>query len=157
MRRFLAQGLASGIRTIPAVTLLALLASPEAIAAASGAGQLAFATPEQAVDALLSALRKGQTDVILRILGPNSRSLVVSGDDVADTRARQKLLAALDTMRKIERPTDDHAILVAGEDDRVFPLTIVKIGNAWRFDDRARAIDIPLPQAPLGTRSSIGP
>ena len=46
--------------------------------------QVVFATPEQAVDALVTATREDQRDDLLKILGPNAHQVIYSGDKVAD-------------------------------------------------------------------------
>src|SRR5262245_66565882 len=66
-------------------------AKPEAAkpAAPKPVVQKRFASAEEAVDALVAALRQHKTETVISILGGDSRPLIVSGDAVADRRARE--------------------------------------------------------------------
>ena len=48
------------------------------------AQQPSFSSPEKAIEALSNAIRSGNTARLLSILGPGSKELVSSGDEVAD-------------------------------------------------------------------------
>ena len=84
----------NGKRRTRAISLLTLVWSCSAIvsawssspADAAGGVREAFASPEAAVAALITAIRGDQTEAIAKILGPDSRNLVYSGDAVADDR-----------------------------------------------------------------------
>ncbi len=130
-------------------SLLHLLAGALTLAAAcsfsvsTAAGtQKIFATPEQAVRALVSAARTGNTRALLTILGPRSRALVSSGDKVADAQARRKFVAAYDAASRLDSDSDDRRTLSVGNDDWTFPFPIVKRGKAWAFDASAGAQEI---------------
>ena len=99
--------------------------------------QETFASPRQAVDALIAAARSGRTADLLKIFGPDSRKLVVSGDAVADKNARERFVAAYATASEIENEGDAKAVLVIGGEDWPFPIPMVKQGHAWRFDTKA--------------------
>ena len=123
--------------------LFALLVASASVSDAHAAtAQTVFASPEKAVDGLVSAVRGGSTDRLLRILGPGSRKLVSSGDAVADAQARKKLITEYDATNTIEKKDDARAILVVGKDEWPFPFPIVKEGTVWRFDSRAGAEEI---------------
>ena len=51
-----------------------------AIVAAQTATQRTFATPEDAVKALVDAVKAGNLDALLAIFGPEGRELVASSD-----------------------------------------------------------------------------
>jgi DUF2950 family protein len=131
-------------RAVAVVVLVALSASGSFFtpAAAATAKQKAFTTPEQAVDALIAAVRAGNTSELLKILGPASKGLVSSGDAVADAAARSKFIAAYEDGKQIEKESDDRAVLEVGKDDWTFPFPIVRYGEGWRFDSAAGAEEI---------------
>src|SRR5689334_7382560 len=59
-------------------------------------GQLSFATPEEGATALLDAVRAGKAQGVLAVIGPASKSWLLSGDPVADRADWQRFLAAYD-------------------------------------------------------------
>lgn len=94
-----------------------------------------FTSAEKAVDALVVALRAGDTKALTQVLGSDSRRLVSSGDAVSDRRLRERFLAAYDSTNRLVT-TGTETVLRVGSDDFPFPIPIVKIGNQWRFDPR---------------------
>jgi len=116
-------------------------AKPEAPAAAKPATApkpavvppKSFASAEEATQALVAALRAGDTKALLGILGSESRALVSSGDAVADKQSREKFLSAYDGANKLVGRGNRTALQV-GNDDWPFPIPLVKDGERWRFD-----------------------
>jgi hypothetical protein len=98
--------------------------------------QQSFATPELAVEALVSSVGSGP-DSILGVLGPDAQRIVSSGDPVADQAARERFASALAEGHKLELEGDDRAILIIGDDEYPFPIPLVKQGQDWRFDTEA--------------------
>jgi hypothetical protein len=109
---------------------------------ATAAGQKAFETPEQAVNALVGAARRGKAGALEAILGPGSHKVLSSGDTVADAQAREKFVEAYDAANRIESEGDDRRVLSVGTDHWVFPFPIVKRGKDWEFDASAGAKEI---------------
>ncbi len=122
--------------------LLAGLAWAAAPASAAAVAQKTFATPEQAVEALVSAARSDKTSELVTILGPEGKPLVYSGDPVADKEGRAKFVAAYDEANKVVQESDDKAALEIGQAEWPFPIPIVKAGDGWRFDTKAGAREI---------------
>ena len=111
-----------------------LVYSPDASQASRG-DQLVFATPEQAVDVLVTATRNDQRDDLLKILGPDAHQIIYSGDKVADEESRDRFVSAYDQMHEIR--SDDitgHDTLVVGEEEWPLPIPLVRADNGWRFD-----------------------
>ena len=119
--------------------LLAALAWTAAPASAFAAAvkQKTFDTPEQAVEALVTAARSDEILELVKILGPEGKPLVYSGDPVADKEGRGKFTAAYDEMSKVVKEGDDKAVLEIGKGEWPFPIPIVKQGDGWRFDTKA--------------------
>jgi len=122
------------------VALACLAFSFSAIAAS--VPETKFESPEQAVAALILAARNGNTDDLLKVLGPESKKLVTSGDTVADGQARAKFVADFDAASKIIRQGDVRAILVIGKDEWPFPIPVVRQKASWRFDAKAGAQEL---------------
>ena len=104
--------------------------------------QRSFATPDDAVQLLVAALRTDDTRRIHEILGPGSGKLIRSGDAVADDQARDRFVAAFERQWKIEREGRDRALLLLGEKEWPFPFPLVKSRGAWRFDAGSGAQEI---------------
>ncbi len=119
-----------------AVTLLIGLAGSRDAVAASPR-QRSFASPGEAVQALVEAVRAGDMDALAAILGPEGRQLISSGDAVADKQERERFVRAYEQSNKLERPTETKAVLVIGKDEWPLPIPVVKEGDAWRFDTAA--------------------
>jgi len=126
------------LRSLLAAMLLcvALLVAANALEAKS------FASPGEAVDALVSAVKSGDTDAIIAVLGPGGRELASSGDPVADEAARTRFLTAYNEVSKVRQVSDARAVLVIGSDDFPFPIPIVAKGGAWHFDTAEGAEEI---------------
>jgi hypothetical protein len=125
------------IATCLAVTVPALELDTATSGRAAGAAQREFATPEQAVDALLSATRAEEPESLLAILGPRGAQLIHSGDPVADREGRERFAAAYDQAHHIEYEGSKEAVLFVGTEDWPLPIPLVHDSRGWRFDTRA--------------------
>ncbi len=96
--------------------------------------QKVFNSPEEAVKALMVALKENSDLVLLEIFGPGSEDLVMSGDPVADDRGRDMFRDAYGEANRLVREKEDKVVLHVGKDDWPFPIPIVKEGSGWLFD-----------------------
>jgi hypothetical protein len=103
---------------------------------AAGMPQKTFSSPEEAVKSLVAAVRANDIKEMLAILGPGSRELISSGDDVADRAGREKFLKAYDQMNTLQQESADKMVLSIGADNWPLPIPIVKKGTTWVFDIR---------------------
>jgi len=117
-----------------AALILVVTAGPESWAARSH--QRGFETPEQAVEALIDALRKHDTKALVSILGPGGLSLVFSGDSVADRAGRERFVQAYDAGHRLEAG-NGKIVLSIGKDDYPVAIPVVPDGPQWRFDTEA--------------------
>jgi hypothetical protein len=108
-----------------------------ATTAAAEAKKNGFATPEEAVKALMAAVKAGDTKAMLAVLGPGSKDIVQSGDAVADKAGRERLVKAYDEANKLEKTGDAKAVLSVGKDGWPFPVPVVRDAAGWRFDAKA--------------------
>jgi hypothetical protein len=121
-----------GVTLLAAAVLLAAAWTPGAWAAATRT----FETPEQAVESLIAAVRKGDNKAILAILGPQAKSLVSSGDPVADRALGERFVRAYDASHSL-KAGGGKIVLITGEDDFPFAIPVVPDGPRWRFDTAA--------------------
>jgi hypothetical protein len=122
---------------IAAVGLGVLLLSATVPVRAAEPTQQTFASPEQAAAALAAAWGQEDRAALMKIFGAGGAKLTSSGDPVADRDARQLLAAAYSANHKIENESDVKAVLSLGKDDFPYPIPLVKVGSAWRFDTKA--------------------
>ncbi len=99
--------------------------------------QQTFQTPEAAAEALVAAAKAADARALLRVLGPDGEDIISSGDPVADANNRKLLVEAYDLKHGIEKDGDDKAMLTLGDDDWPFPIPLVRVNDAWRFDTEA--------------------
>jgi len=130
-----------GLLCITALTVIIaaviLLSGTYSHSLAGSIPQKSFASPEEAVDALVVAVRANDKEEILAILGPGGKELISSGDEVADKEGHEKFLKAYDEMNKLEKESADKMVLHIGTDDWPLPIPIVEKDNKWVFDTKA--------------------
>ena len=99
--------------------------------------QQTFASPDEAAKALVAAARGTENKALLSVLGSGAKSLIVSGDAVADKERRARFVASYDEANKLEQAGDAKVILTTGKDGWPFPIPLVKDVAGWRFDTTA--------------------
>jgi hypothetical protein len=128
----------SALRAIAISGMIAAMLLTGAPPLAAGApAPRGFASPEQAVDALVAAARANGMAALDRLFGPAGRQLVSSGDPVADKAGRARFVAAYDSMHKIDREGDGRAVLLVGQDNWPMPIPLIRRGSSWYFDAKA--------------------
>jgi Protein of unknown function (DUF2950) len=127
------------LRLVPVCMLLALVsaAAPSAKAAATKAQGRHFASPEEAVTALVTAAKEGDEKKMLGIFGTAGKPLISSGDPVADRAAFERFVTWFEESNRLTHPSDTQAILEVGKEDWPFPIPLVKDKTGWRFDTAA--------------------
>jgi hypothetical protein len=95
-----------------------------------------FSTPADAVVALVDAVRTNDFSKIDAILGPNARSAIASGDDVADHYGRDLFMAAYFQQASLSGDETSKTLLV-GTEEWPFPIPVVKAKSGWHFDTAA--------------------
>jgi hypothetical protein len=95
--------------------------------------QRSFASPEDAVQALMQAVKTKDRAGTLTVLGNDASTWISSGDAAADRASIARFVTAYDAKHEIARD-GDKATLMLGDDDFPFAFPIVRSGNRWRFD-----------------------
>lgn len=124
------------VRFLPAVTLamsLTMAAIAGGVAHAEDE-QAAFATADEAVSGLVEAVRSGDEQAIVKILGPSGRDVASSGDPVADQAMRSRFLEEFDQRHDVQREDNSNAVLMVGADQFPFPIPIVSENGKWYWD-----------------------
>jgi len=104
--------------------------------------QKTFATPEDAVVALVDAAVAANTQELLALFGPDGKKVLDSGDPVMDQRNREVFLVAYAERAALMAVGPNRRVLYIGYEDWPLPIPLVKEGKAWRFDTAAGAQEI---------------
>ncbi len=104
---------------------------------AAQANQKTFKSPEEAVKALIDAVKANDTKELLVILGPEGKDIISSGDEVADKEIRERVARKYEQKNKLVGEGDKKVILDIGTDDWPMPIPVVKKGDNWVFDTKA--------------------
>jgi hypothetical protein len=98
--------------------------------------QKSFGSLDEAVNALVGAIRAADRKALVEILGAHGSPLVWSGDDVADRAAFQRFTAAYDRAHRLEGG-GGKVVLYVGDDDFPFPIPLMPDGPRWLWDTEA--------------------
>lgn len=98
-----------------------------------------FASPEEAMDALIRAAEKFDPEEIKQIFGPEGYDILVTAEpphdrDIARTfadLAHEKKSVSVDPRNK------NHAVILVGSDDWPFAVPLVRQNGKWHFDTPA--------------------
>lgn len=101
--------------------------------------QKKFATPQQAVDALIQAAQGYDLAFLTEILGPESKDILSSEDPVQDKNnaAQFAAKASQKNMVAVDPKNPNFATVQVGDDDWPLPIPLVQKGGQWRFDTKA--------------------
>jgi Protein of unknown function (DUF2950) len=115
-----------------------------ASSAAVTAAQPTFATPEEAVTALIRTAQQGDVAALQKLLGPGTADLVSSGDPVADQNEREAFLERYQAHHEFAAGDPNDLVLMVGEDRWPLPIPLVRQNQRWEFDGEAGAQEILL-------------
>jgi len=104
--------------------------------AAAPSGQKTFATPADAVAALLAAVKVHDKAALKEIFGPEIKD-ILTGDDKQDKANSAKFAAAIQERAESVSERDGNVILEIGANKWPFPIPLVQEHSAWRFDTAA--------------------
>jgi Protein of unknown function (DUF2950) len=96
-----------------------------------------FATPEDAVRALIEAAKAKNLDEVIAIFGPEGKALIDSSDPATARRNREVFTVAVAERWHLEDLGNGGKVLVIGNEEWPFPVPLVKDGSGWRFDTAA--------------------
>jgi hypothetical protein len=112
------------------VLALAIPVLSQNLWAADGEG---FASPQDAVNALVTAAENHDTNTLHAIFGPDGRQLV-SPDAVQAATAYKTFVQRLSEKVQIVNNSDTNVSLQIGNDAWPFPIPLVKQDGQWHFD-----------------------
>jgi hypothetical protein len=122
--------------------LLSLTLVPALVVAQLG-GEKTFDSPGAAVVALYNAAKSGDDQALAAIFGNQAKTLLHTGDDVADKNGRTVFLNRYEQMHRIVLEPDQTATLYLGAENWPFPISLAKdAGNRWYFDAETGAKEV---------------
>jgi hypothetical protein len=124
------------------VSFLGTLLFVGATAIAATPDGRAFATPEEAVKALMAALKANDDKALVEIFGERHKDLVITSDKAASLETRQRAVKAYEEYSDLRKDGDSSVTLVIGANAWPMPIPLVKDGGSWRFDTDKGANEI---------------
>ena len=130
------------MRSFASYTITLLLGA--ACYAAPQPMQRAFATPQEAAQALVDAAAKNDTVALLRPFGPSGGDIVESGDAVQDKARRADFGRRAGEKLEIEtEPSNpNRATVVVGQESWPLPVSLVHNNGQWSFDTSAGRMEV---------------
>jgi len=139
----------SGLKTLQTLLLVALICtaaefsqarqSKQQATAPSQPAQKVFATPKEAVEAIILATENFDVTALKEILGPQGDDLVSSEDPVQDKNNAAAFAAKAHEKNEvdIDPKNSKRAIISVGKEDWPLPIPLVSKGGKWFFDTKA--------------------
>lgn len=106
---------------------------------AEQSSQESFRSPEEASEALFTAVRNQNEAALTRILGAGSE-LLTSGDAALDKADREQFTRKYQEMHRLAREIHGERLLYVGAENWPFPVPLIEVKGVWQFDaDAGRA------------------
>jgi hypothetical protein len=118
-----------------AFLLVGLAALPPLLRADAASSQPTFASPEEAMHALIDAAKTGRPRAVTKLFGSDGTQLL-SGDRVQDRSELAQFSSSLQASARLEKNGAAYTLLV-GDNRWPFPIPIVSRDGGWLFDTQA--------------------
>jgi hypothetical protein len=123
---------------ITSVAILSLvIASAPVSASAQQAGQETFSSAGKATHALIAALKADDPSTLLKILGPDAKEIVSSGDPAEDKNNRAEFVKKYEQMHRLVMEPNGQTTLYIGAENWPTPIPLLHKADAWYFDTPA--------------------
>jgi len=123
-------------------TLVAAQAETQDKLQVQSSGQAHFASPEEAMRALVDAAKAKDRGALVEIFGAEQQAEMFSGDQVQDNEEMDEFAADVQESAKLEKVDDARFTLLIGTENWPFPMPIVKDENQWRFDSETGQVEL---------------
>jgi hypothetical protein len=106
--------------------------------------QRTFATPQEAVQAIIDAAEHNDAAALLQLFGPDGKDILESGDPVEDKESRAEFVRSAHEKLQIEQDpaNPDRVTFSVGEQDWPFPVPVVRKDGKWRLDPISGKLEI---------------
>ncbi|WP_119303941.1 DUF2950 domain-containing protein [Dongia deserti] len=96
-----------------------------------------YETPEAAAEALVGALKAGNREAILDVLGDEYKDSLFTDDETAERENRKLALAAATEAMTLQEGDGDTRTILIGKQQWPVPFPIVRTAKGWQFDAEA--------------------
>lgn len=121
----------------------------------ASAQQKTFATPEEAVEVLIAALKANDDAALLEIFGNKHKNLIVTPDRASSTETRAKIVAAMQVYRRLDGQDPNRRTLYIGDQAWPMPIPIVRVKDRWSFATDEGAEELVNRRIGFNERSTI--
>jgi hypothetical protein len=104
------------------------------LASQAAADPATYATPQAALEAMMSALTDADRAALLTVFGTEAEDFLSDGDPAEDATNRQTLLELYREGYRMEPQEDGSVVLALGAEGWPFPIPLAKSGETWAFD-----------------------
>jgi len=101
------------------------------------AGQQTFSSAAEASHALVTAIQNDDQAALLKILAPNAKDIISSGDDAEDKNDRDQFVQKYQQMHRLVMEPDGTTPLYIGAENWPTPIPLLHKGSSWYFDTPA--------------------
>ncbi len=98
------------------------------------AGQVMFASGEEACAALIDAAKKNDTNRLIEIFGPQGKDIAFSGDENLDIETRAYFAKTAEEKTEIIQVEDNSYVVEIGNDGFPFAVPLAKYDGKWFFN-----------------------
>jgi hypothetical protein len=100
-------------------------------------GQKTFSSPEEASNALITAVQSNDEKAMLDLLGPHGKQIISSGDEAEDANSRANFVQKYREMHRLVKEPDGTITLYIGAKNWPTPIPLVHKASSWYFDTDA--------------------
>ena len=120
--------------SVPSPSIAGQSTTPAAVVAPQ-----TFASPELAVDALVAAAAKFDTQALTQIFGSASADIAITSEPALDRKHAADFTEQVAKKKQVsvDPKSKSRAFLLIGEEEWPFPVPLVKTGGKWSFDGKA--------------------
>jgi hypothetical protein len=122
---------------LPTLAAVAILLIFPIRSVAQQPGQKTFSSPEDASNALFTAMQNNDEKALLDIFGSDGKQIVSSGDQTEDAESRANFVRRFQEMHRLVKEPDGTTTLYIGAENWPTTIPLVNKGNSWYFDTEA--------------------
>jgi hypothetical protein len=104
--------------------------------AASASAQATYASPDEALQALVAAAKDKDRAALAKLFGPDYNQLL-SGDEVEDNKDLAEFATAVQESAQLQKVNDSKYTITVGRDHWPTPIPLVQKDGKWLFDTKA--------------------
>jgi hypothetical protein len=119
-----------------AAGLFAAAPGAQAQSAVSASAQATYASPDEALQALVAGAKDKDRAALAKLFGPDYDQLL-SGDEVEDNKDLAEFASAVQESAQLQKVNDNKYTIVVGSNNWPTPIPVVQKDGKWLFDTKA--------------------